>query len=152
MTFELNAGKLLGMFAPLWLVLAVSLAVNWTDWLDSPGTFVFVAAIPFVATAVLWIAGRRKWRLELTPTALVHHTLGRTERFEWSNMGEMTISGVPGLGLVSPSTLHFAYAGSGIEGAVGNLIGRRVLCVFGDGTGKRLLKEIADYRKLHTGI
>lgn len=149
MTFELNAGKLLGLFAPIWALLALSLAVNWGDWQDKPLTLVWVAGLPFAATGLLWALGRRRWRLELTPTALIHHTLGRTERFDWARMGEMRIDAVPGLEFVAPSTLHFAYRGEGVSGAVGAMIGRRLLCVFGDGGGKRLLREIADYRRLH---
>ncbi len=147
MTFELNAGKLLGMFAPIWLLLALSLAVNWDDWQGRYLTLVWVAGLPLAATAALWGFGRRRWRLELTPTALVHHTLGRTEAFAWDRIGEMRISGAPGLDLVSPSTLHFAYRGD----LVGQMIGRRLLCVFGDGGARRLLSEIEAYRRLHAG-
>lgn len=147
MTFELNAGKLLGLFGPLWALLAVSLVVNWTLW--DAWSLALVAGIPFLTTAVLWGFGRRRWRLELTPTALVHHTIGRTERFEWDRMGAMRIDAIPGLDLLSPSTLHFAYRGEGLSGAVGAMIGRRLLCVFGDGGGRRLLREIEDYRRLH---
>jgi hypothetical protein len=151
MTFELNAGKLLGMFAPIWLLLAVSVAINWADWQDKPWTFAWVIGMPLAATALLWSFGYRRWRLELTPEALIHHTLGRTERFEWSRMGEMTVSRVPVLDLVSPSTLHFAYRGEGVSGTVGAVLGRRLLSVFGDGGGDRLLRHIEDYRKLHAG-
>jgi len=150
MTLELNAGKLLGLFTPIWVLLALSLAVNWTDWQDKPLTLAWVGGLPFAATGLLWTFGRRRWRLELTPTALVHHTLGRTERFDWDRMGEIAVDGVPGLGLISPSTLRFAYSGGGrIESAVSGVIGRRVLCVFGDGGARRLKREIDDYRRLH---
>ncbi len=151
MTLELNAGKLLGLFTPIWVLLALSLAVNWADWQDRPLILAWVGGLPFLATGLLWTFGRRRWRLELTPTALVHHTLGRTERFEWDRMGEIAIDGVPGLDLISPSTLRFAYSGGGIESAVGDLIGRRLLCVFGDGGARRLKREIGDYRRLHAG-
>jgi len=149
MTFELNAGKLLGLFAPIWALLALSLAVNWDDWNGKPLLLVFVAGLPFATTGLLWAFGRRRWRLELTPEALVHHTMGRTERFAWARMGEMRIDAIPGLDLISPSTLHFAYRGEGVSGAVGALIGRRLLTVFGDGGGRRLLRQIEDYRRLH---
>jgi len=152
MTLELNAGKLLGLFTPIWVLLALSLAVNWADWQDKPLTLTWVGGLPFAATGLLWTFGRRRWRLELTPTALVHHTLGRSERFEWDRMGEIAIDGVPGLDLISPSTLRFAYSGGGgIESAVSGVIGRRLLCVFGDGGVRRLKREIDDYRKLHAG-
>lgn len=152
MTLELNAGKLLGLFTPIWVLLALSLAVNRADWQDRPLTLLWVGGLPFAATGLLWSFGRRRWRLELTPTALVHHTLGRSERFEWDRMGEIAVDGVPGLDLVSPSTLRFAYSGGGrIESAVGGVIGRRVLCVFGDGGARRLKREIDDYRRLHAG-
>lgn len=144
MTLELNAGKLLGLFTPIWVLLALSLAVNWTDWQDKPLTLAWVGGLPFAATGLLWSFGRRRWRLELTPTALVHHTLGRSERFEWDRMGEIAVDGVPGLDLISPSTLRFAYSGGGV-------IGRRLLCVFGDGGARRLKREIDDYRRLHVG-
>ncbi|MFY8140319.1 MAG: hypothetical protein ACOVMO_06330 [Caulobacter sp.] len=144
MTLELNAGKLLGLFTPIWVLLALSLAVNWTDWQDKPQTLAWVGGLPFAATALLWSFGRRRWRLELTPTALVHHTLGRSERFEWDRMGEIAVDGVPGLDLISPSTLRFAYSGGGA-------IGRRLLCVFGDGGARRLKRKIDDYRRLHVG-
>lgn len=152
MTLELNAGKLLGLFTPLWVLLALSLAVNWADWQDKPLTLAWVGGLPFLATGLLWSFGRRRWRLELTPTALIHHTLGRTEHFEWDRMGEIAIDGVPGLDLISPSTLRFAYTGGGgIESAVSGVIGRRLLCVFGDGGARRLKREIGDYRRLHAG-
>ena len=95
MTLELNAGKLLGLFTPIWVLLALSLAVNWNDWQDRPLTLAWVGGLPFAATGLLWSFGRRRWRLELTPTALVHHTLGRTERFEWDRMGEIAVDGAP---------------------------------------------------------
>lgn len=151
MTFELNAGKLLGMFAPIWAVLAVSLWLNWDDWQGKYLTLIWVAGMPIAMTALLWSLGRRKWRLELTPAALIHHTLGRTERFEWARMGAMGVSRVPGLDLVAPSTLHFEYRGEGVEGVVCGLLGRRLLCVFGDGGSGRLLSQIEDYRRLHAG-
>lgn len=149
MTFELNPGKLLGMFAPLWALLAVSCLVNPDAWAGEPWTFAWIAALPLVATGLLWGFGRRRWRLELTPTALIHHTLGRTEVLEWRRMGPIAVSAVPGLDLVSPSTLHFAYAGEGLEGAVGQVLGKRLLSVFGDGGVKRLVGQIEDYRRLH---
>lgn len=149
MTFELNAGKLLGMFAPLWALLAVSLLVNPDAWASETWTFAWVAALPLVATGLLWGFGRRRWRLELTPTALIHHTLGRTEVLEWRRMGPIAVSAVPGLDLVTPSSLHFAYAGDGAGGAIGKVLGKRLLSVFGDGGARRLVSQIEDYRRLH---
>lgn len=149
MTFELNGGKLLGMFAPIWALLGLSWLVNPAAWTADPWSVAIAAGIPFAASGLLWLLGRRKWRLELTPGALIHHTLARTETFEWSLMGPMGVSRIVGLDLVSPSTLHFAYAAPGLLGAAGQLIGRRLLCVFGDGGTDRLLREIEDYRRLH---
>ncbi|MDP1739316.1 MAG: hypothetical protein Q8L23_17975 [Caulobacter sp.] len=149
MTFELNPGKLLGMFWPVWALLAVSLLVSPHAWADQTLGFALVAAMPLAATTVLWGFGRRRWRLELTPAALVHHTLGRTEAFEWTRMGQIGVSAVPGLDLIAPATLHFAYAGEGAQGAVGRAPGRRLLCVFGDGGTRRLVRQIEDYRRLH---
>ena len=146
MTFELNGGKLLGLFAPVWALMALSWWVNPQPWLADVWTFAGLAAMPLVASGLLWMLGRTRWRLELTPSALVHRTLGRTEVFDWALMGQIGVSRVPGLDLVSPSTLHFAY-----PGAVGGRPGRRLLCVFGDGGADRLLRQIEDYRRLHQG-
>jgi len=149
MTFELNARKLLGMFAPLWLLLGASLAVNPDAWRDDPWSFTWIAMMPLAATGVLWLFGRRRWRLELTPNAMIHHTLGRTEVFEWRRMGPIGVHAMPVLDLVTPSTLHFVYAGEGVEGMVGKVLGRRLLTVFGDGGARRLVRHIEDYRRLH---
>ncbi|MFA7262375.1 MAG: hypothetical protein WC068_05075 [Caulobacter sp.] len=146
MTFELNGGKLLGLFAPIWALLALSWLVNPAAWVADPVNVALAAGIPFAASGLLWAFGRRRWRLELTPTALIHHTLGRTEVFDWALTGPIGVSRVFGLDLVSPSTLHFAYAGGGPTGKV---LGRRLLCVFGDGGTDRLLRQIEDYRRLH---
>lgn len=149
MTFELNGRKLLGMFAPIWALLALSWLVNPAAWVADPVNVALAAGIPFAASGGLWLLGRRKWRLELTPTALIHHTVGRTEVFDWALTGPIGVSRVPGLDLVAPSTLHFAYAGPGLLGPAGQVIGRRLLCVFGDGGTDRLVREINDYRRLH---
>ena len=149
MTFELNGGKLLGMFAPLWALLALSWLINPVTFASQPLSVAFVACLPLAASGLLWMLGRRRWRLELTPTALIHHTLGRTEVLEWRRVGPIAVTRVPGLDLVTPSTLHFAYAGEGLEGAVGAVLGKRILSVFGDGGVKRLVSQIEDYRRLH---
>jgi len=149
MTFELNGGKLLGMFAPIWALLGLSYLVNRAAFLADPVNVAIAAGIPFVASGALWLLGRRKWRLELSPKALIHHTLARTETFDWNLMGPIGVCRVIGLDLVSPSTLHFAYAGPGLLGPTGQVIGRRLLCVFGDGGTDRLLRQIEDYRRLH---
>jgi hypothetical protein len=149
MTFELNGGKLLGLFAPIWALLALSWLVNPAAWVADPVNVALAAGIPFAASGLLWAFGRRRWRLELTPTALIHHTLGRTESFDWARMGPIGVSRVIGLDLVSPSTLHFSYAGEGLAGVAGQLVGRRLLSVFGDGGARRLLRQIEDYRRLH---
>jgi hypothetical protein len=152
MTFELNARKLLGMFAPLWLLLGLSLAVNPEPWRTDPWSFAWIAATPLAATGALWLFGRRRWRLELTPETMIHHTIGRTEVFEWRRMGPIGVHGMPVLDLVTPSTLHFAYEGEGVEGLVGKAIGRRLLTVFGDGGARRLVRQIEDYRRLHAPV
>jgi len=149
MTFELNGGKLLGMFAPIWALLGLSWLVNPDAWVADPWSVAWAAAIPFLASGLLWTFGRRRWRLELTRTGLIHHTLGRAEVLEWRRMGPIGVSAVPGLDLVSPSTLHFTYAAGGVEGAVTAVIGKRLLSVFGDGGVKRLARQIEDYRRLH---
>lgn len=64
MTFELNGGKLLGMFAPIWALLALSWLVDPAAWVANPWSVAWAAGIPFVGSGLLWGLGRRRWRLE----------------------------------------------------------------------------------------
>ena len=81
-------------------------------------------------------ANRNPGMTQAQAEAIFETNLGVTN-FIW-------LDGVPGLDLISPSTLRFAYSGGGV-------IGRRLLCVFGDGGARRLKREIDDYRRLHAG-
>jgi hypothetical protein len=140
MTLELNAGKLLLFFSPIWLLLVVALLVNPSAW--SALQVAGVAGIPLVATAGLWVLGRRRWRLELTPEALVQHTLGRSERFDWAALGTLEIRGLTAVG---PWNLSFAYPAD----PEGRGPRRRLMLVFGDQSGPATLQTIERFRQLY---
>jgi hypothetical protein len=83
--------------------------------------------------------------LEATPQALIHHTLGRTERFDWRAMGAFEVHGLPLPGWFGIRTLRFAYPvapdGSGPA--------RRVLLVFGDQSGVETAATLERFRQLY---
>ena len=52
MTLELNAAKLMGLFTPLWLLLGLSMALNWSAWVAEPINFVWTVGPPFANIAL----------------------------------------------------------------------------------------------------
>lgn len=152
MTLELNAARLMGLFTPLWLLLGLSMALNWSAWVAEPINFVWTVGPPFALIAVAWGFGRRRWRLELTPTELIHHTLGRTERYDFARMGPLEVKGAPLPEPLAVKTLWFAWpidAAQGLDQHASQLIGRRVLAVFGDHSAAETARIIEDWRKAH---
>ena len=72
---------------------------------------------------------------EFTDEALIHHTLGRTERFEWPRMGPVEVAWVRLGHLPVARTLRFAYPVEDprtVAEQVTSRFGRRLLPVFGD--------------------
>lgn len=151
MSLPINPAKVLRLFAPLWALLALSLWVHWQAWQSKP---ILLGAIAFLPLAAAGAAGlmRERWRLELTPDALIHHTLGRSERFEWARMGPVQLRPAPVSHLLFLRSFWFAYPLDaprtlGERGA--KLLGRRLLCVFGDHTPAETIKQIEDWRALY---
>lgn len=143
MTLDLNAGKLLGFFALIWPLLIVALLVKpagWTAW----EVAVFFA-FPLVATGLLWAVARRRWRLELTPEALVHHTLGRTERFDWRAIANLEVRGLPLPHMLGPRTLRFTYPAA----ADGSGPPRTLMLVFGDQSAVETALTLERFRVLY---
>jgi hypothetical protein len=152
MNLELNLARVLSLFTPLWALLLLSLWLNWADWVAQPWYLALVIGPPALLIALVALFARRRWRLELTPTELVHHTLGRTERFDFARMGPVTVKPAPLPELVAPATLWFVWptdAARGIESAAGQLIGRRILAVFGDHSAAETAHIIETWRKAH---
>jgi hypothetical protein len=151
MSFPVNPEKVLRLFSPLWALLALSLWLHWESWQSMPIMLAAVASLPLVAALAAGLM-RERWRLELTAEALVHHTLGRTERFAWSRMGPLEIKLAPLPGLLFVRTLWFAYpldTANGAEERATKLLGRRILCVFGDHTARELVEHIEAWRALN---
>lgn len=139
MTLDLNAGKLLGFLALIWPLLIVALLVNpgaWSLW-QVAAFFAF----PLVATGLLWALARRRWRLEAAPDALVHHTLGRSERFDWRAIGAFEVHGLP----IGPQSLRFTYPAA----ADGSGPQRRLMLVFGDQSGIETALTLEKFRQLY---
>lgn len=152
MSLEVNPVKFGQLFAPLWLLLTVSAWANWDEWQTKPLLFAAIASLPIVAALLTATVLRGRWRLELTSDALVHHTIGRTERFEWARMGQLSLKPAP---LPEPLIVHtfwFAFPldePRTLEERATKLTGKRVLCVFGDKSAKDTIAEIEAWRALH---
>lgn len=151
MTLPLNPSKVLLLFAPLWVVLAISLLIHWQSWQSSPLLLAFVAGLP-IAGAIAAAFIRDRWRLELTPDALIHKTLGATETFPWSRMGPLELHPAPLLSRLFVRTFWFAYpidAPQTLQEHGAKLLGRRLLCVFGDLPAAETISTIETWRALH---
>lgn len=139
------------MFAPLWALLALSLWVHWESWQTKPIMFGAIASLPILA-ALLSTLARERWRLELTPEALIHHAIGRSERFEWARMGPLEIKAAPVSDLLFARTFWFAFpldAARSLEERGTQLLGRRILCVFGDHAAPETVRLIEEWRALY---
>jgi hypothetical protein len=150
MTFELNPMKAMRMFSALWVLLIPSLWLYWADWARQPIMLALVGGLPVWAAMAAYFIGRR-WRLELTPDALIHHTLARREVFPWGRMGQLEIKRGPLVLLFTPF-LWFPFPTDGatnVSEHASKLIGRRLLLVFGDHSAKEILKQIEDWRELY---
>jgi hypothetical protein len=153
MSLPVNPTKVLHLFAPLWLLLAISLPLYWERWQAAPLLFAFVAGLP-IAAAIAASFMRERWRLELTPTALIHRTLGVTETFEWSRMGPIELRSAPFALSMFVRTFWFAFptdAPTTVQEHGARLIGRRLLCVFGDLSPTETVDTLEQWRALHAG-
>lgn len=151
MSLPVSPSKILMLFAPLWLLLGISLLVYWQSWRDSPVSLAFVASLPIVAAMGAALL-RDRWRIELTPEALIHKTVGATERFEWARMGPIALTPAPLPALLFVRTFHFAYpidAARTVQERAARVLGRRLLCVFGDQSPAKTIETIEAWRALH---
>lgn len=150
MTLPVNPVKVLHLFAPLWVLLGISLLVQWQSWRDALHLLAFVGLLP-VAAAMGASLVRDRWRLELTPEALIHKTLGATETFEWRRMGAIELAPAPLPAQIFVRTFRFPYpldARTPQEHAA-RALGRRLLCVFGDQSPADTIKSIEAWRALY---
>lgn len=150
MDLPVNPAKVLRLFAPLWALLALSLWVHWEAWFEKPALFGALVFLPLLAAGLAGLA-RKRWRLELTPDALVHHTPGRTERFDWRRMGPVEIRRASAFELLFVRTFWFAFPldARSLPERGSRLVGRRLLCVFGDRSPRKTVEQIEEWRALH---
>lgn len=151
MSLPVNPSKVLQLFAPLWVLLGISLLVYWQSWQASPLVLAFVASLPIVAAMGAALL-RDRWRIELTPEALVHKTLGATETFEWARMGPIELAPAPLPAQLLVRTFRFAFpidAPRNPQERASQVLGRRLLCVFGDQSPAETIRTIEAWRTLH---
>lgn len=151
MNLPVNPARVMRLFLPLWPLLALSLWLHWESWRTMPILFAAIASLPLVGAGAAALM-RERWRLELTPDALVHRTLGRTERFEWARMGPITLKSPPLPSILLLHVFWFAYPldePRTVEERASKHLGRRILCVFGDHSGAETIKRIEEWRALY---
>lgn len=151
MSLPVNPSKVLQLFAPLWVLLGISLLVHWQAWRDAPLLLAFVASLPIAAAAGSALL-RDRWRIELTPEALIHKTLGATETFEWARMGPIELAPAPLPAQLLVRTFRFAFpidTPRNPQERAARLLGRRLLCVFGDQSAAETIRTIETWRTLH---
>lgn len=151
MILPVNPAKVLRLFAPLWALLALSLWINWSAWASRPISLAAIAVLPIGAALISGLM-RERWRLELTPGALTHQTLGRRETFEWHRMGALQLQPAPISHLFFVRTFFFAFPldrAETLEEHASRLTGRRILCVFGDQSAVETIRQIEAWRALY---
>ena len=150
MDLPVNPAKLLRMTWPLYALMALGVLVNPSSWLPPTLATVGVVALPLLLP-LLGLAARRRWRLEVTPEALLHHTLTRTERFEWARMGTVQTQLVSIGHLPVARTLWFPFPTDAPRAPgehVSARLGRRLMPVFGDRSLKETAAELERWRGL----
>ena len=147
-----NPVKLLRMTGPLYALMALGVLLNSASWWPPTPLIVAVPLIPMLLPVLGWM-GRGRWRLEITEEALVHHTMGRTERFEWPRMGPVSLSWVRIGHLPVARTLWFPYPVDDPRTASEQItarLGRRLLPVFGDRSLRETAAELEMWRVICT--
>lgn len=147
-----NPLKLTAMFWPFYLLIALAVAVHSSAWWPLTPLTAAVIATPLLFLALGWLA-RGRWRLEFTPQALVLHTLGRTERFEWPRMGPVHVEWARLGHLPVAHVLRFAYPADDprtLAEQVTSRFGRRLPPIFGDGSAKQQAAVIEAWRTIST--
>ena len=149
MRMPVNPARLLLMTWPVYLLTAVAVVVNPREWLQATPLTVGVLLAPLLLP-LLGLLARSRWSLEATPEALLHHTLTRTERFEWSRMGPIETRAVAINHIPLARTLWFAYPTDAPRTPgeqVSARIGRRLLPVFGDRPLRATAEVLESWRR-----
>ena len=145
-----DPGKLLKMTWPLYALIALGMALNPAEWLR-PSLPVFFALGAPLLLPLLGILARGRWALELTPDALVHHTLVGPERYAWTRMGVVELRLVHVVHLPLARTLWFPFptdAPQTLRERTTAVIGRRLLAVFGDRPAHETAERLESWRRL----
>ncbi len=153
MLLPVNPARLLLMTWPLYALMALGALVDPREWLQATPLTVGVLLAPLLLPLLGVVAGRR-WSLEATPDALLHHTLTRTERFAWSRMGPVETRAVAVNHVPVARTLWFAYPTDAPRTAgeqISARLGRRLLPVFGDRNLGQTAEALEAWRRTNGG-
>ena len=147
MTLRLSPVKLVMMFWPIYILAAAGALLRPADWLQ-PIPIAVLALAPVVVFLLGGVIGDR-WRLELTPTALLHHTLWKVEEYAWERMGPVELRLREVLRLPLLRTLWFRFpldAPHSFGERLTKRTGRSLLLVFGDRSARETRDLIEAWR------
>jgi hypothetical protein len=146
MIFDLNPLRVLRLFAPLWILLALSVWLHGEAWLKLPVLFAAIALLPIGAAVLAATVLRQRWRLEVTRDGLIHRTLRGPILYEWKRMGPIKLTRGGPAGFVPVLVFAYETEQGGLSGKIGQAMGRSILCVFGDGKPVELAAAIERQR------
>ena len=150
MQLLVSPAKLLRMTWPIYVLMGLGVLLNPREWLPLTPTTAAIPAIPLLLPIIGYVA-RHRWRLEVTPEALLHHTLTKVERFDWGRMGPVQVRWL-GIGhLPVARTLWFPYPTDAPRTPGEQItfrLGRRLLPVFGDRSLTQTAAELESWRTL----
>lgn len=158
MMLALNPLRFAAMFSPIWLFVAPSLYLYWSDWMAKPWMLAAVAGLPLWALVFARLV-RGRWRLEIATKGLVHHTLAGAQVFEWSRMGPVKLKMrgpralFPALVFAFPveneTRLGFSSGEDGPGELIAKHIGHSILAIFGEMKPRDLAAYVEAQRLAH---
>ena len=151
MILPVNPGKLVAMAWPLYVLVALSVLLRPGDWTHLTASNALIAATPLLLFG-MGVLGRDRWKLEVTPEALVQHGFLRSERFEWRRMGPVGVGWIDVFHIPVVRTLTFLHptdAPTTLAQQVTSRFGRRIPAIYGDRSARATAEMIEGWRKLY---
>ena len=151
MMLPVNPAKLVAMAWPIYVLVALSILLRPYDWDHVTVSNALIVASPALLFA-MGVLGRGRWKLEITPDAMIQHGFGRSERFEWRRMGPVGVGWITVFHVPVVRTLTFLHptdAPATLAQQVTSRFGRRIPAIYGDRSAKATAELIESWRKLY---
>ena len=150
MELRVDPAKLFWMVWPIYALIGISFAIQPERWLEGGVSVWSAIGLPLLLPLMGWLT-RDRWKLEITADALLHHTLLKTERYEWRRMGPVETHWQHVIHVPLMKTLWFRFPTDtphGVTEQITSRIGRRLLPIFGDRSLRETAELLESWRKL----